>query len=195
MYVEISYRPGTEPSTDAQRESVFRDIRRGLLAAGILKPNDTFPVVHFAPIRYAYVIYDENRSAALAAIFQWLKEKSWCVVDWAVRGVEIFVYGRGHFGRPCGRPLRFNGDRSSASDHDPFYRVVPGCHFFSDRWSSATSAGLGPMGPDSLWPWAGLSSRCWGRSLYCWGAHLIGDRFPSRFGPEPFCGGLFLRLL
>jgi protoporphyrinogen oxidase len=76
MYVEISYRPGTEPSTDAQRESVFRDIRRGLLAAGILKPNDTFPVVHFAPIRYAYVIYDENRSAALAAIFQWLKEKA-----------------------------------------------------------------------------------------------------------------------
>lgn len=79
MYVELSYRPGTEPATDDQRERVFRRIRLGLLAAGILKPNDTFPVVHFAPIRYAYVIYDENRSAALAAIFQWLRDKAGAV--------------------------------------------------------------------------------------------------------------------
>ncbi|MBP9128474.1 MAG: FAD-dependent oxidoreductase [Elusimicrobia bacterium] len=79
MYVEVSCRPGSEPGTDAQRETVFRQIRRGLLAAGILKPNDTFPVVHFAPIRYAYVIYDDNRSASLAAIFHWLRDKAGAV--------------------------------------------------------------------------------------------------------------------
>lgn len=76
MYVEVSCRPGAEPSTDAQRESLFRQIRRGLLAAGILKTDDTFPVVHFAPIRYAYVIYDAHRAAALNIIFPWLKEKA-----------------------------------------------------------------------------------------------------------------------
>jgi protoporphyrinogen oxidase len=76
MYVEVSYRPGTEPRTDAARDTLFRDIRRGLLAAKILRTSDTFPVLHFAPLRYAYVIYDQNRTAALSTIFQWLKQNA-----------------------------------------------------------------------------------------------------------------------
>lgn len=76
MYVEVSYRPGTVPMTDSGREALFSQIRRGLLAAKILRPTDTFPVVHFAPIPYAYVIYDENRSAALTTIFDWLKKRA-----------------------------------------------------------------------------------------------------------------------
>jgi protoporphyrinogen oxidase len=76
MYVEVSYRPGTEPSTDAGRARLFADIRRGLLTAGILHPQDSFPVLHFAPIRYAYVIYDDQRSVVLKTIFDWLKQKA-----------------------------------------------------------------------------------------------------------------------
>lgn len=79
MYVEVSTRPGADPSTDAGREKLFGDIRRGLIDAGILQPSDTFPVVHFAPIRYAYVIYDEHRTAALGAIFDWLQRKAGAV--------------------------------------------------------------------------------------------------------------------
>ncbi len=76
MYVEVSYRPGTEPKTDRERDHLFREVRHGLLAAKILHPQDTFPVLHFAPIRYAYVIYDEQRSAALATLFGWLKRNA-----------------------------------------------------------------------------------------------------------------------
>ena len=85
MYVEVSYRPGTEPMTDGDRHTLFTQIRRGLLAAKILRPTDTFPVVHFAPIRYAYVIYDENRTASLVPIFDWLKRKA--------KAVSIGRYG------------------------------------------------------------------------------------------------------
>jgi protoporphyrinogen oxidase len=79
MYVEVSYRPGTEPTDDAGRERLFRRIRRGLIEAGILRLSDTFPVVHFAPLRYAYVIYDEHRSGALSEIFTWLDRKAGAV--------------------------------------------------------------------------------------------------------------------
>jgi protoporphyrinogen oxidase len=76
MYVEVSFPPGTEPTTNAGRAHLFSEIRRGLLAAGILQPRDSFPVLHFAPIRYAYVIYDENRSSALGTIFHWLNKEA-----------------------------------------------------------------------------------------------------------------------
>jgi hypothetical protein len=58
---------------------LFRRIRRGLIEAGILRLSDTFPVVHFAPLRYAYVIYDEHRSGALSEIFTWLDRKAGAV--------------------------------------------------------------------------------------------------------------------
>jgi protoporphyrinogen oxidase len=76
MYVEVSFPPGGEPDDDAGRERLFRRIRAGLLVAGILRPSDTFPVVHFAPIRYAYVIYDDQRTAALRTIFGWLDKNA-----------------------------------------------------------------------------------------------------------------------
>ena len=79
MYVEVSYRPGSEPQTEGARDRLFGEIRRGLLAAKILHSQDTFPVVHFAPLRYAYVVYDDHRSAALAAIFEWLKQNAGAV--------------------------------------------------------------------------------------------------------------------
>ncbi|MBK8574136.1 MAG: FAD-dependent oxidoreductase [Elusimicrobia bacterium] len=85
MYVEVSYRPGTEPKTPSEKDQLFREIRRGLLAAKILRPDDRFPVIHFAPLRYAYVIYDENRTAALSTIFDWLKRNA--------RTVSIGRYG------------------------------------------------------------------------------------------------------
>jgi protoporphyrinogen oxidase len=69
MYVEVSHRPGRE----LPKEATFRRVREGLIAAGILKKADEIPVVSHLPIRYAYVIYDENRSEALRAIFSWLK--------------------------------------------------------------------------------------------------------------------------
>ncbi|MGQ0644071.1 MAG: protoporphyrinogen/coproporphyrinogen oxidase [Elusimicrobiota bacterium] len=69
MYVEIAHRPGETLS----RESAWRRVRRGLEAAGVLKRGDAFPVVSFLPIRYAYVIYDENRGPALRNIFSWLE--------------------------------------------------------------------------------------------------------------------------
>jgi protoporphyrinogen oxidase len=76
MYVEVSYRPGTLPATPAERASLFRRVREGLIAARVLKRSDTFPVVSFLPIKYAYVVYDFHRSAALARIFSWLDKKA-----------------------------------------------------------------------------------------------------------------------
>jgi hypothetical protein len=39
-----------------------------------LKPSDHLPVVQFLPIRYAYVIYDDQRGAALATINRFLSD-------------------------------------------------------------------------------------------------------------------------
>lgn len=73
MYVEVSFTPGTEPADAAGRQRLFRRVRAGLEAAGILRGSDRLPVVQFIPIRYAYVVYDAHRRAALDRIFGWLK--------------------------------------------------------------------------------------------------------------------------
>jgi protoporphyrinogen oxidase len=73
MYVEVSYRPGEGP---ANKDALFRRVRQGLLACGVLQPKDTFPVVSSLPIPYAYVIYDKNRAAAVSFILDWLKERA-----------------------------------------------------------------------------------------------------------------------
>lgn len=70
MYVEVSHRP-TESLDNA---SVLRKVRAGLEECGILKRGDQFAVASFLPIKYAYVIYDDHRSAALEKIFFWLRE-------------------------------------------------------------------------------------------------------------------------
>lgn len=76
MYVEISYRPGTEPRSAADRAALVRTVRRGLIGAGILRRTDRLPVAEVSPIRYAYVIYDEDRRDALETIFHWLERRA-----------------------------------------------------------------------------------------------------------------------
>jgi len=69
MYVEVPAKVWKGPKSNA---ALLRDIRKGLERAGVLRKSDKLPVVQFLPIRYAYVIYDENRTAALKTIFAFL---------------------------------------------------------------------------------------------------------------------------
>lgn len=70
MYVEV---PMKRARGLTQME-LLKQVRRGLEQAGILKPSDHLPVVQFLPIRYAYVMYDGNRSAALRTINGFLSD-------------------------------------------------------------------------------------------------------------------------
>ncbi len=70
MYVEVPMKLANKLS----RPALLKQIRRGLERAGVLRKSDKLPVVQFLPIRYAYVIYDENRSPALKTIFEFLKK-------------------------------------------------------------------------------------------------------------------------
>lgn len=76
MYVEVSHRPGQGYDSEPARQGLFRQVREGLIRAGILKKTDEFPVVSFLPIRYAYVIYDQHRAPALSAVFEWLRKNA-----------------------------------------------------------------------------------------------------------------------
>lgn len=78
MYVEVSHRPGEGYDTPVQRAALLKKIRAGLEKAGILKKSDAFAVVNFLPIRYAYVIYDDRRTAAVGRLLEWLREKAHC---------------------------------------------------------------------------------------------------------------------
>jgi protoporphyrinogen oxidase len=71
MYVEVPAKRWKAAKSDA---ALLRDVRRGLERAHILKKSDILPVVQFLPIKYAYVIYDKNRSPALKAIFAFLAD-------------------------------------------------------------------------------------------------------------------------
>lgn len=70
MYIEISH----SPSQVLDRQKIFKQVRQGLLHCGILRASDKIAVLHFLPIRYAYVLYDQNRSSALKTIFKFLHE-------------------------------------------------------------------------------------------------------------------------
>lgn len=70
MYVEVPM----NASKPYSKKKVLADVRRGLIKARILKPSDKLPVVQFLPIKYAYVIYNKNRKAALDTIFRFLKQ-------------------------------------------------------------------------------------------------------------------------
>lgn len=69
MYVEIPMSWASGKSESA----IMRVVRSRLIDAGILKPSDRFPVIQFLPIRYAYVVYDRNRQAALDVLFPFLE--------------------------------------------------------------------------------------------------------------------------
>ncbi len=72
MYVEV-------PAKTAQglsEAALLRRVRKYLIAARILKSSDTFAAVQFLPIKYAYVLYDKNRRAALDVIFRFLKKQN-----------------------------------------------------------------------------------------------------------------------
>jgi protoporphyrinogen oxidase len=72
MYVEVAHRPGQTLA----RAELWRKVRAGLQACGVIRRSDECPVVSFLPISYAYVIYNRDRSAALDAIFPWLNAQS-----------------------------------------------------------------------------------------------------------------------
>lgn len=76
MYVEVSCSPGRAPVSAGDRQGLFRDVRAGLIDAGILKRSDRLPVVQFLPIPYAYVIYDEHREAAVTTLMEWLAARA-----------------------------------------------------------------------------------------------------------------------
>jgi len=73
MYVEVSHRPDARPLDAAGKKSLWRKVRQGLIQCGVLKASDTFAVVSFLPIRYAYVLYDRHRTEALSVLFPWLQ--------------------------------------------------------------------------------------------------------------------------
>ena len=70
MYVEVPHcihQPFSKPK-------LLKEVRNGLMDAGILKSSDQLPVVQFLPIRYAYVLYDQARAKALSTIFSFLSK-------------------------------------------------------------------------------------------------------------------------
>jgi protoporphyrinogen oxidase len=69
MYVEVAAKRAEGKS----QKTVLAEVRKGLEAAGILRSSDKLPVVQFLPIRYAYVLYDKNRTQALNTITAFLK--------------------------------------------------------------------------------------------------------------------------
>lgn len=70
MYVEVPARTWEKAKSKA---ALLKDVRKGLIRAGVLKKSDRLPVVQFLPIRYAYVVYDKNRTPAMKTIFKFLK--------------------------------------------------------------------------------------------------------------------------
>jgi protoporphyrinogen oxidase len=70
MYVEVASKTA-EKMSDA---ALVRRVRKDLIATGILKNTDTFAATQVIPVKYAYVIYDKNRTAALNVIFNFLRE-------------------------------------------------------------------------------------------------------------------------
>ncbi len=76
MYVEISSPPEKMPASPNSRNALLRRIREGLIACNVLKRSDTFPVVSYLPIPYAYVIYDQRRRSALETIQPWLRARA-----------------------------------------------------------------------------------------------------------------------
>jgi protoporphyrinogen oxidase len=71
MYVEV---PAKAAQRLSEKELVAR-VRKDLIATHVLKPIDTLAAVQLLPIKYAYVIYDQHRRAALDVIFRFLKKQ------------------------------------------------------------------------------------------------------------------------
>ena len=71
IYVEVSRKPDTEiPAVELIEKSVS-----GLVAAGILRPDDEIPVKEVSDIKYAYVVMDAHSKKAVPEIREWLWSK------------------------------------------------------------------------------------------------------------------------
>ena len=81
LYVEISHQPTCHMSPEA----LFKQVRRGLERAGILRIQDDIAVADVRDIRYAYVLFDKHRARALPAILQELERRG--------------IYSIGRYGR------------------------------------------------------------------------------------------------
>jgi len=71
MYIEISLKPGEKYA----KKVVLNRTIKGLIKCGILKKSDKISAVQFLPIKYAYVIYNQNRKMALKQIMDFLKRQ------------------------------------------------------------------------------------------------------------------------
>lgn len=71
MYVEISHRPGKTPDTSR----CLAETIAGLRHAGIITDAEEFTNACVLPIPYAYVIYDNKRTAAVSTLQAFLLQK------------------------------------------------------------------------------------------------------------------------
>jgi protoporphyrinogen oxidase len=76
LYVEVAHPPARGYDTPASRDALWKRVRGGLEACGLLTKRDEVPVVSFLPIRYAYVIYDVHRTPAVQSVMSWLRESA-----------------------------------------------------------------------------------------------------------------------
>jgi len=70
MYLEVSHRPDNKPHP----EDTVKKVLDGLYKSKILNRSDNIPIIKLLPIKYAYVIYDKNRTSALKVIEKYLSE-------------------------------------------------------------------------------------------------------------------------
>ncbi|MDD5746827.1 MAG: hypothetical protein PHO30_06150, partial [Candidatus Omnitrophica bacterium] len=64
LYAEVSY----SPRHRFNRKTAEKTIRRDLITAGILRPDDKVLTRHVHDIRYGYVVYDHAYRESLATI-------------------------------------------------------------------------------------------------------------------------------
>ncbi len=98
MYVEVPF----DPMKNKSNAEIKKIVLKGLIDSKILNRKDKILVFDIIPIKYAYVIYDENRKKALDKIFSFLKKES-NSIDRTIRRMEIFIHGSCDNGRQASR--------------------------------------------------------------------------------------------
>jgi protoporphyrinogen oxidase len=71
LYVEISH----HPEESAPEEKLLKEVREGLIQAGVLLPQDEVVVSHVHDIHYAYVIFNRYRQRHLPSLLQALARR------------------------------------------------------------------------------------------------------------------------
>ncbi len=80
LYAEVALPAGTGWE---QRKVLARKVRKDLMRAGILRPDDRVEVEHLQYIPYAYVIFDRDHAAARRTILQYMEKQGIvCIGRW-----------------------------------------------------------------------------------------------------------------